>query len=216
MKEVPILAFIDIETTGHDPLKSVRLQNGDVALTPWHEIIDLGCVFVRSDTLEVVGEFQTLVIAEYPERCIPDIINHYPRRLERGEWEDALPLPDALRDFFSACQTYGRGREVVPGGQNWFFDWSFLSVAFAFCGIDEEGWRKYLHYKKFDTSSMAVQACREPGTPLDMAQFSSRSGKLQAMLGLEPEPMPHDALNGAKQAFEVFRALDALKKGERK
>lgn len=211
-EEVPILAFIDIETTGHDPLKLATLRGRDVALVPWHEIIDLGCIFARSDTLEIAGEFQTLIVADHPERCIPDIINHYPQRRERGEWDDSLPLSDALRDFFSACQTHGGGSVVIPGGQNWFFDWSFLTVAFAFCEMDEKEWRKYLHYKKFDTASMAIEACREPGTYLDMAQFSLRKGKLQEMLGIEPEPMPHCALNGARQALEVFRKLDALKR----
>src|SRR3989344_905563 len=35
------LLFVDIETTGHDPLK---LVNGQIV--PWHEIIDFAALFV--------------------------------------------------------------------------------------------------------------------------------------------------------------------------
>lgn len=205
---VPILAFIDLETTGHDTLKLNRYGS----LNVWHEIIDIGCVLVRSDTLEVVGEFETLVWPEHPERCIPNIINHYPERATVGEWDDAVPLKKAIRDLFATCAEYSNGEVVVPGGQNWFFDWSFLTVAFAQCGISEDEWMQYLSYKRFDTASMAISALREPHTSLDMSVFSLRSGKLQELLGIEPEPIPHRAINGARQALEVFRKLDALKR----
>jgi len=213
---VPILGFIDLETTGHDPLKLVTASRKQV-LTFWHEIIDIGCVFAKSDTLEAIGEFETLVIPRHPERCIPDIINHFPERRAQGEWKDAIPLDEGIEKLFSACRLYGGGDVVVPGGQNWFFDWSFLTVAFALCGMDEKEWGTYLSYKRFDTASMAVEALRQPGTSLDMAAFSLRSGKLQETLGIEPEPIPHRALNGARQALEVFRKLDSLKnEGRRK
>jgi len=207
-----ILGFIDLETTGHDPLGFVDSPAGKV-LTFWHEIIDIGCVFVRSDTLENVGELEALVIPQHPERCIPNIINHFPERKARGEWKDALSLNEAILGLLSACHQYGEGNPIVPGGQNWFFDWSFLVVAFALTQVEEKEWSKYLHYKRFDTASMAVILLRQPGEGLDMSLFSLRSGKLQKALGIKPEPVPHRAINGARQALEVFRKLEELKRG---
>lgn len=207
-----ILCFLDLETTGHDPLKLVTLPGEEKTLKPWHEIIDIGCVFAQSDTLEQVGEFKILVKPEYPKRCIPNIINHYRERAERGEWQNAVNLDEAIRQLLDTCQTYGNEEIVCPGGQNWFFDWSFLFVAFTWCGIEEDEWKQYLGYKKFDTASMAMQELKNPGTSLNMSEFSLRSGKLQATLGIKPEPVPHRAINGARQALEVYRKLENLKR----
>ena len=66
-------------------------------------------------------------------------------------------------------------------------------------------------YKRFDTSSMAMQALWNPKTPFDMSDYSLRSGKLQKALDILPEPEPHEAINGARQAYAVFRRLTELK-----
>lgn len=204
-----VLGFIDIETTGHDPLAPAVVE-GKTYLQPWHEIIDFGCVFAELPGLKPLGEYSTKIIPEHPERCLPNLINHFRERSALGEWKEAVPLETALQRFFMLCEA--TGLMIVPGGQNWFFDWSFLSVAFAFLGIDEKYLNTYLLYKRFDTSSMAMQALWNPETQFDMSNYSLRSGKLQKALGLPPEPEPHEAINGARQAYAVFARLTELKR----
>ncbi len=194
------LLFLDLETTGHDPLKKV---NG--YLVPWHEIIDIAALLVEQKNLKVLGFLKTKVRPEHPERCLPNLVNHYPERAARGEWDEAVPLRHALDELLPFASKYGT--VAVPGGQNWFFDWSFLTVAFAWCDISESEYSKHLHYTRFDTRSMAVQELLRPGEVYDPAEFSIRNGRLLTRLGLEPEPEVHEAINGARKAFEVYRKL---------
>lgn len=198
------LLFLDLETTGHDPLKKV---NG--YLVPWHEIIDAAALLVEQENLEVVGFYRARVRPEHPERCLPDLVNHYPERATHGEWDDAVPLEHALGELLRFASK--RGIVAVPGGQNWFFDWSFLIVAFAWCNISESEYNKCLHYTRFDTRSMAVQKLLRPGEIYDPAEFSIRNGRLLKRLGLEPEPEVHEAINGARKAYEVYKKLRELK-----
>lgn len=202
------LAFTDIETTGHDPVRMV-----DGILVPWHEIIDIGCVLVEPRTHEVLGEFECKVKPQHLERCIPKIINNYPARAAAGEWNDALDLKDGINGLFNFLESLaGTAYFAVPGGQNFFFDWSFFTVAFALTGhSQDEVSRNYLHYSRFDTRSMAIQELREPGTPFDPNDYSVRSESLARRLGINPEPEVHTAINGARKSFEVWKKLEELK-----
>lgn len=210
-KAPTVLAFIDFETTGHIPLRRVRA--GDRFLCElWNEIIDIGAVFVDPATLLPVGEdFSVLVKPEHPERCIPDIINHYPKRAAKGEWDNAVSLEEGIRGLLKRCRQCGNTTVPAPGGQNFTFDWNFLSSALAFLGIEEEELNKHLSYKRFETGAMGMQELWDPRTPLDLSDYSLRSGKFQAALGLPPEPMPHRAINGAYQSYYVFKALTERK-----
>ena len=78
MAEEYKFCFLDLETTGHEPLRRV----GD-SLVIWHEIIDIGAVFCGED-LKVITEFETKVKPKHPERCIPNIVNNFPERAGSG------------------------------------------------------------------------------------------------------------------------------------
>ena len=199
------LLFSDIETTGHDPLKRVGEH-----LVLWHEIIDIGALLVDQTDFSVFGTFSEKVIPEHPERCLPNLINHYPERAARGEWNNALSIEAALNKFLNFIEAHA-DNAVVPGGQNWFFDWSFFSPAFAWCGIPENVWGKRIHYARFDTRSMAIQELLKPGERYNPDEFSLRNGRLLERLGIVPEPEVHEGINGARKAFEVFEKLRELR-----
>lgn len=204
------LLFLDLETTGHDPLK---LVNG--VLAPWHEIIEIGGVFVEQRSLVKLDEFDMKVRPEHPERCLPNLVNDYPERAKRGEWDNAFTQRGAIWIFlggYCAKMNSVMNSVVIPAGQNFFFDWSFLVVAFAGCGIDEKVWQKYLHYTRLDTRSMAVQELLKPDEVYFPNNYSLRNPRLSEVLGLPPEPYPHRALNGAHQAYLVYKALRELKR----
>lgn len=208
-------AFPDVETTGHDALAYAGASNtGDVLLRPRHEIIDIGCVLADGNTLEIMAEFSVRVNPRHPERCEPyaDKINHFISRSQAGEWDTAVSLADALELFFSWLTKCAHGTTPILQGQNFTFDWNFLTAAFAACDIAEEEWGKYFHYSRGDVRSMAVQELWVPETPFDPKDYSLRGGLLQKALNLPPEPMPHRALNGAHQAYRAFKALRELRK----
>lgn len=204
------LLFLDLETTGHDPLKRFGLlTDTEVELVPWHEIIEIGAIAADPQSLKILDVFEIKVAPRHPERCLPDLINHYPKRAAKGEWDNAVPLYDAIQEFIVFCYKYEMVHLI---GQNFFFDWSFLKIAFMVCGVEDEDIKKCIYYKMLDTASMAVQALLEHDECYDPRNFSLRSGLLQKQLRIPPEPEPHTALNGAFQAYNVFLALKKLRK----
>ena len=77
-----LLAFIDAETTGHNPLKVVN-----DTLVPWHEIVDLATVIVDPKECKILDEFEIKILPHNPERCLPNLVNNYPERAAAGEWK---------------------------------------------------------------------------------------------------------------------------------
>ena len=201
----PPFCFLDIETTGHDSLKRV----GDV-LVPWHEIIEVGAVFTDPQNLDVCGEFETKIQPEHPERCLPDIVNDYPNRSAVGEWGSAVPLNVAVDKLFSYCKQFKSPMFLI--GQNFSFDWSFLNTGLTWCGIEESDWKRYFHYSRLDTRSMAVQELFDPSRPYDPNDYSIRNERLAKRLSITQEPYPHKALNGARQSYLIFKKLREIRK----
>ena len=140
---------------------------------------------------------------------MPNLINNYPERASNGEWDDALRLIDAMQ-YFLHCS---RGLEAIPVGQNFFFDWSFLSAGFAYCDIPESVWGKSLHYSRLDIRSMSAQALLKSGESYNPDDFSLRKNTLSDKLKISDESFPHIAINGARQAYLVYRELYRLRVG---
>lgn len=198
-----VFCFLDLETTGHDPLKRV---NGQLII--WHEIIELGAVFADSQNLEKLGEFEIKIKPEHPERCLPNLVNDFPARYARGEWEDSTLLSGAISGFMDRCGKLNTPLFLV--GQNFSFDWLFVTTAFAWCGIQEDCWKQYFHYSRLDTRSMAVHEFLDFGKPYSPDDYSLRNARLSKHLDIPQEPYPHEALNGARQSYLVFRKLREL------
>lgn len=99
------LAFIDLETTGLEP---IRFING-LAVAPWHEIIEIGCVIAdMKDPSKAIGELSAKVLPEHPERITSGAqeINGYNEK----DWKNALPQDVAVRrliDFVSGSVLLG-------------------------------------------------------------------------------------------------------------
>ncbi len=198
------LLFLDLETTGHDPL--MRLGR---MIVPWHEIIDAGGLLIDQRDLSIIDMFECKMKPGHPERCLPKLVNDYPERARRGEWDNAILLEAAigrLLDF--AGQT---GVPAILAGQNFFFDWNFLMVSLALCDVTETMRDAAFHYTRLDVRSMAVDALLKPGEVYDPGEFSMRNGKLLARLGIEPEPEVHTGPNGAMKSLEVYRKLSQLR-----
>lgn len=123
------IAFIDLETTGLDPVK--------------HEILQIGIVRVDARTLTIHSQIELKVI---PVRIIDAEakaleVNGYREEL----WIDAVPLRDALMTI----RPWLKG--AVLAGHNPSFDASFLAEGYRSEGVSAPG----MDYHKLDTASLA-------------------------------------------------------------
>ena len=202
--------FTDLETTGHEPLRQV-----DGTLVQWHEIIEIGVVRINPATLKVTGTFEQKIKPSHPERCVgePAKVTKYHERADGGEWNSAVSLKQGMDNLFAFLR-----EEPIPilGNQNYFFDDRFLMVALVLAGYTEDDWKNVIHYSRFDTRSMAIQELWMPGTPFNPNDWSARNKDLVKKLGVKPEPDVHGALNGARQACEIFCALEKIKRQRNK
>lgn len=184
------IAFTDIEATG---LEKFRLSLLDPVLVPWHEICEIGLVLVNQKTLEVRCEknWKTKVPNPYRMNAKAQEINGF----DEEQWKDALNLEDALTEY-NACAI-----GAIFAAHNPTYDKSMMEVASAVLNVKWE-----LDYHCIDTWSYALAVLNAKGYFLD----SYRLNDLCKFLGLGEEPMPHRAINGARKAFEVYKALRSL------
>lgn len=209
-----LLAFIDVETTGHYPLRKVRTGQTTWQLQPNHEIIELGAGIVDPTTLEIVAEGEFAVKIDPSGYALANVdhaaekVNHFLERRAKGEWNDAVPVQDGMQQLLGFCKPFGK---LVIGNQNFFFDWLFINTARIVSDITEPEWDTYFHYGMFDTRSMAIQELWKQGVPFNPSNFSVRQNQLCEALGIPPEPNPHTSLNGVRTAIEVFRELTKRK-----
>lgn len=208
------LLFLDIETLGHVSLRRAQIDERAWCLYSNHEIIEKGAVVADPVTREIVtgGEFEIKIKPTEAGEMLMDLetekITHYRARKNTGEWDGAVSLQEGMQKFLKFASQFGK---LVLGNQNFFFDWSFMIVARAVCGITEAEWGKHFHYGMFDTRSMAIQELWTPGTLFNPSEYSVREDLLCKALGIPPEPIPHIALSGAHMSFTVWKKLTELK-----
>lgn len=173
------LAFVDIETTGTDPLK--------------HEIIEIGCLVARQNddgTFASVDEFEVKVKPEHIETAEPAAlrINGY----DEGQWLFAHTLEEALKLL---AQKVGEDATMVA--HNITFDYSFLVNAHSRLGLSDPFFHKY------DTLTMALMKFKDEE---DVQRLSLRA--LCERFGVKNEKA-HTALADVRATFEVFKKLVA-------
>lgn len=201
------LLFLDVETTGHYPLRKVSAGPIPWAFQHNHEMIELGAAVSDPTVNEIVpgGEFEIKIEpSEYALEHVDPVaekVNQFLARRAAGEWKHSVTLPVAMRKLLDFSRPFGK---LVLGNQNFFFDWRFMSVATVSADITEPEWDEHFHYGMFDTRSMAIQELWHPGTPFNPSDYSVRQNQLCMTLGIPPEPLPHTA-------FHVFKRFSELK-----
>ena len=148
-----------------------------------HEILEIGAVKVDTgETFEC--KVHPLHIKEADPKALE--INGY----KKEDWEEAFLLPNALKllnEFLGKDTVYLMTYNIT-------FDWGFLREAYESTGI-----KAPFHYHKLDLLTLAWSKL-PPGSSLSLKNVSS-------ILGLDPEPPVHRALNGAMKAKEVYEKL---------
>lgn len=171
------LAFIDIETTGTDPLK--------------HEIVELACLLAKRNEDGSYTELETFeckVKPEHIETADKEAlrINGY----DESTWLFAHTQQEALKLVSEKCDG------CVMVAQNVSFDYSFLAVAFSKYGVKDP-----FFYAKLDTIPMAYLRFRKDP---DMTSFTLRS--LAEKYGIKNEKA-HTAMADIRATFEIFKKI---------
>lgn len=171
------LAFIDVETTGFDPLK--------------HEVIEIGCLFAKLNEAGVYEELDTFEIKVKPdhiETAQPDAlrVNGY----DASQWVLGHTQEEAFKMVAQKCEG------CVLVAQNTPFDYGFLNNGFMRHGIKDP-----FFFAKLDTISLAYLRFRKDPS---MTSFSLRS--LCEKYGIKNEKA-HTALADVRATFEVFKKL---------
>lgn len=176
------LAFIDVETTGFDPIKN--------------EIVEIGCVVVKQTEntgtkFEVVKELELKVKPERIEDADPQAlrVNGY----NEGDWIFASTLEEAMKQLASITEN------AIFTAHNVAFDHAFISQAFKQSGVENK-----MFFAKLDTISIAYAKLHKD---LSVERFSL--GKLCEHFGIV-NSKAHTALADARATLEVYEKLMQL------
>lgn len=154
-----------------------------------HEIIEVGVAVVNYHTLAVLREDSFKVRPERIELASPEAlrINGY----NEADWVGALSKRSALVRY---DEFIGKARF---GGWNSSFDRRFIRALERELGLPLA-----LDHHETDIAALALETLRnvpfEKKTKLDT---------VAAFFRIDPEPVPHRAINGVHRALEVFRRL---------
>jgi DNA polymerase III alpha subunit (gram-positive type) len=155
-----------------------------------HEILDLAVLVVDQATLKV----QT----RYSARVRPTNVRRAAKRAlavigySEREWRNAVSLTTAMEIFSE------KAHDAILCASNIHLAKSFLDVAYQRCGVEDT-----TSYHHVDLMSLAWDRAAALGlTRLTMAELSRT-------LGLEAEPQPRRAVDGARAQLALLRALKA-------
>lgn len=157
-----------------------------------HEIIEVGLIVVDRKTLEEKRRFEAKIKPEHIENASQESLAVAGYREE--EWKNALPLSEALRQYLEAAGDSIFAAWCTP------YDWLFLLEAFKKTNIENP-----FGHRTIDLFTVAYEKLKN--SP-DVTEIGL-SGLCQ-YLGIQREPMPHRAINGAQKAYEVYKKLRAL------
>ncbi|MGO8994722.1 MAG: exonuclease domain-containing protein [Polyangiaceae bacterium] len=123
------LLFVDVETTGLDPVR--------------HEIIELAAVRVHPQLLFIERELVTRVRPQFPERCSMETasINGF----DPQKWDHEPDIYDALKRFAPLAEG------CILAGHNVGFDKAFLAAGYRRAGLEEPK----MDHHTIDTATLA-------------------------------------------------------------
>jgi len=194
-----LICAIDLETTGLDPNKNEAYEIAVIPLDsqlkprrdiiPFHLIMRPGRCWIENGQL--VGEFEAEAVKMNKETFMlalregidtDEAIDHFER------WFDSLNL--------------AHGKRIIPLGQNYAFDKSFLQ---AWMGVKH--YEYFFHYHYRDTMHVALflnDLAWFNGEPIPLPKVSLRY--LCSQLKVRNDK-PHSAIADAMAEAEIYRQL---------
>jgi len=153
-----------------------------------HEIIEIGLILINQDSFEILDKLDLKVMPEHIETASESALklNGY----NNIDWQNSKHLKEAMEIY--SRKTAG----ALFCSHNVTFDWSFIYEAFQITGIENK-----MDYHRLDILTIAWLLLRKSNIEI----FSLDS--IASYLGIEKEPLPHRAINGAFKAYEVFKKI---------
>jgi len=176
------IAMTDIETTGDIPSR--------------HEILEIGLVIFDPKTFEIAEVWETKIKPVRIETAIKEAIDY--NGYSHEKWQDAIDLEEAMKVYGALTEN------CFFASYNVSFDWMFINEAFAKANI-ENPMSTLENHDRLDLLSIAWDRGLK-----NEDSFSLRTAC--KFFDIEPEPAPHNALNGAMTAYKLFRKLEEVKK----
>jgi oligoribonuclease (3'-5' exoribonuclease) len=177
-----VLAHVDVETTGLDPV--------------FHEMIDIGMIYTDLDG-EELGRLFLRIMPAHPERIDEGARNVNAFDVDDWRAHGAVSEAEAVERIVSFHKEMAGERTVIFTAFNAWFDQRFTSALLA---RQEVAWRDLFFYHVLDIPSMAWG---QGMTGLNATQLSQA-------LGLPDEtrvPSEHTGITGAAFNLAVYRAL---------
>lgn len=156
-----------------------------------HEILEIGLVLFDPQTFEIVDSYNRKVKPAHIENAIEGVLDY--NGYNEKDWEDAISLENATKEYSE------RAGENIFCSYNVSFDWGFISDAFSKVGL-ENPMSTFENHDRLDLLSIAW----ERGLKNQDSWSLKTASKL---FGVDPEPEPHNALNGAMTAYKLFKKL---------
>lgn len=153
-----------------------------------HEIIDFGVILADIETLDEIARYEAKVKPERIETGAPDSLAY--AGYSEEAWREASPIKEVLEKY----------SQFVEGAifASWtYLDWVFIREAYKKSGLPSP-----IGYHAVDIFTVAFEKLRK-----DFPVEKLRLKGLAEHFGIPTEPKPHRAINGAEQAFLVYKKL---------
>jgi DNA polymerase III epsilon subunit-like protein len=156
-----------------------------------HEILEIGLVVFDPKTFEILDTYNQKVKPLHVENAVPAALIHNGYKLE--DWKEAIALEKAIKIYGEKTE------ECLFCSYNVSFDWGFISDAFWRAKI-ENPMSTFENHDRLDLLTLAWAAGLKNEKSLSLKTACK-------LFGIDPEPEPHTALNGAMTAYKLFQKL---------
>ncbi len=156
-----------------------------------HEILEIGVVVFDPETFEIVDSYNRKVKPVRIETAVQAAIDY--NGYNEKDWAEAVTLEEAIKEYKE------RAGENIFCAYNVSFDWGFINEAFFKAGI-ENPMSTRANHDRLDLLSIAWERGLK-----NQKSWSLKSAC--ELFGIEPEPEPHNALNGALTSYKLFKKL---------
>jgi len=178
------MIVVDVETTGLDPRR--------------HSIVSIGAVEFENPGNQFYKECRAWSGSEISDEAVK--VNGFTREqvTDINKPSPGLTTCEFL-DWSKTC------KEITLAGHNIRFDYSFLKESFE--KYSKDSWP--FGYRTVDVHSICYAHYIANGITIPVKDKKSNISLDAALVyvGMPPEPMPHNALTGAKAGAEVLSRL---------
>lgn len=156
-----------------------------------HEILEIGLVIFDQNNFEIIDTLNIKIKPLHIENAIPAALER--NGYNEAGWGKAVSLIEAMKIYAE------KTKDCVFCAYNATFDWGFVSDAFRKTDILNPMSAKENH-SRLDLLSIAYAKGLDKSLSLSLKSACE-------MFGVPKEPEPHNALNGAMRAYELFKIL---------